>query len=234
MGLHSDRRSHRRDFAEVTGGLLVGIVVTLIVGSSVISPDSGAGGTHQQARLSAQRHASSQQAAADLTRRCVDAATATLPPLRRAASSIDQWEVHVGAMNKLVTGVITLQQASAFWNRTRMGASQRIERFDRAWARLKQHGLDCPPTSRLPSGSSRQLRSCSREIAANMRVLSAAGTAIHTWRRHVGAMNMLRMGKISPSTASRTWLSMWQRGQREIATYRAAVRAAGAVPKCTA
>jgi hypothetical protein len=229
----------------VTAGIATAVVLGIVLGSGVTlalswptgHSDGGAGGDDQRARLSAQRHSSSppaqQQALADQRQRCVDAATATQLPLRRAASSIDQWAVHVGAMNQLVSGAITLQQATAFWNRTRMGARHRVERFERASGRLQRQGLDCPPPGMLPSGSPRQLRACSREVAADLRVLHAAGIAIHTWRRHVNAMNMLRMGKMSPSTATQLWLAMWHRGQQEIETYRAAARAARKVPRCS-
>jgi hypothetical protein len=218
-------------------GIVLGAGVTLAVSWPIGHSGSVAGHHHQRARLSAQRDSSprstQQQAVADQRKRCLDAVTATRLPLRRAASSIQQWEVHVGAMNQLVTGAITLQQASAFWNRTRVGARHRVERFERAWGRLQRRGVDCPAPGMLPSGSPQRLRSCSREVSADMRVLHAAAIAIHTWRRHVGAMNMLRMGKMSPSTATSQWLAMWHRGQHEIETYRAAALAAARVPGCS-
>jgi hypothetical protein len=219
-------------------GVVLGAGISLVASWPTGHSDSGAGGGGQQARLSAQRHSSPssahQQVLADQRQRCIDAVTATRLPLRRAASSIDQWEVHVGAMNKLVAGTITLQQASAFWNQTRVGARDRVRKFERAWSRLQRQGLDCPSPGMLPSGSRPQLRSCSRKVAADMRVLHAAGIAIQTWRRHVGAMNMLRMGTLSPSTATQMWVAMWHRGQHEIETYRAAARAAHRVPACSA
>jgi hypothetical protein len=218
-------------------GIVLGAGTTLAVSWPPGHSGSGAGDTNDRARLSGQRHSSPrsahQQALADQRQRCVAAVTATRPPLRRAASSIHQWVIHVRAMNQLVSGAITLQQATAFWNRTRVGARHRVVRFERAWGRLQRQGLDCPSPGMLPLGSPRQLRSCSREVAADMRVLHAAGTAIHTWRRHVEAMNMLRMGKMSPSTATRMWLAMWHRGQHEIDTYHAAVRAAHRAPRCS-
>jgi hypothetical protein len=222
-------------------GIVLGAGITLAVswpaGHSHFGAGGGNHGGNQQARLSAQSHSSPpsahRQAVADQTQRCIDAVTATQLPLRRAASSIDQWEVHVGAMNQLVAGAITLQQATAFWNRTRVGARHRVASFERAWGRLQRHGLDCPSPGMLPSGSPPQLRSCSRKVAADMRVLQAAETAIQTWRRHVGAMNMLRMGTLSPTAATQMWLAMWHRGQHEIETYRAAARVAHQVPPCS-
>jgi hypothetical protein len=136
-------------------------------------------------------------------------------------------------MNKLVTGVISLRQATKFWNQTRVGARHRVTDFERARAALERHGVDCPSPAMLPSPSPQKLRACAREVTTDLRVLKAAETAIGTWLRHVHAMEMLRMGKMSPATASRMWLQMWHRGQHEIELYRAAARAAHHVSGCT-
>jgi hypothetical protein len=242
--LGSSSVSHGATAAIVTAvalGIVLGAGITLAVSWPTGHSDFGAGsgnrGSNQQARLSAHSHSSPpsarRKALADQTQRCIDAVTATRLPLRRAASSIDQWEVHVGAMNQLVAGSITLQQATAFWNRTRVGARHRVESFEQARVRLQRHGLDCPSPGMLPSGSPAQLRSCSRKVAADMRVLQAASTAIQTWRHHVRAMNMLRMGTLSPRAATQMWLAVWHRGQHEIETYRAAARVAHAIPQCS-
>lgn len=216
------------------GGIAVGIVL-LVLSWLIVSPNSGSGGGTDQARLSGERSPSATPSATasaqlrpqpDRMQRCIDAATELKRPLRRAASSVDQWEVHVGAMNKLVVGAISLRQANAFWSQTRVGAHHLVAEFERASARLQRHGVDCPQPTLLPSGSSPQLRSCARQVAADVRVLDAARTAIGTWRRHVRDMDMLRMGKMTPVTAGRMWLAMWQRGQHEIDSYREAARAA--------
>jgi hypothetical protein len=44
--------------------------------------------------------------------RYCDPSQAQIRPLRTAEASLAQWEIHIGAMNKLVTGAITLEQAS--------------------------------------------------------------------------------------------------------------------------
>ena len=46
--------------------------------------------------------------------RCREVFAAQRRPLGTAADSLSQWEVHIGAMNKLVTGAITLPQATQF------------------------------------------------------------------------------------------------------------------------
>lgn len=233
MGIRD--RMDDQDVAFLAGGVVLGLVFGAVGVSLIVNPNSDSGGT-DQGRLSGALPSSVAHAPRGGTRDqmqgCLDAATNFELPLRRAASSMDQWEVHVGAMNKLVVGAITLQQATAFWNRTRVGARHRVAEFERALARLHRHGVDCPPPALLPSGASPDLRSCAREVATDMRVLHAARTAIGTWRRHVRAMEMLRMGHMSPSTASRMWLAMWQRGQDEIETYRVAARAARSVSGC--
>jgi hypothetical protein len=174
------------------------------------------------------------QASSTRLARCVDAASAIAGPLRAARASVDQWEVHVGAMNKLVLGQISLQQAGAFWAQTRIDAYQRIDHFEKAASRLRQRGVDCPAPSLLPKSAPVAVRQCSRQVAADLQALKAAGTAIDTWHNHVHAMDMLRMGKLSPSMAEQMWLSMWQRGQQEIQAYRAALHDAHAMHGCTA
>jgi hypothetical protein len=92
--------------------------------------------------------------------------------------------------------------------------------------------VDCPPPADLPSDASHGLRACAREVATGLQVVDAARIAIDTWRTHVHAMNMFRSGKMSASMANHRWLAMWQQGQREIDTYRAAVHAARTVSGC--
>jgi hypothetical protein len=226
------------DVPVLVGGAVLGLVLGAVVTLLVVSPNSHTSGGTDQARLSGALPSATPSAQhrtpPDRMKRCIDAASALELPLRKAASSVDQWEVHVGAMNKLVVGAITLRQATAFWNQTRVGARHRIAELDRAWAHLQRRGVDCPPPAMLPSAAPHELRSCAREVALDLRVLHAARTAIDTWRRHVRAMDMLRMGKMSPSTASQMWLAMWHRGQHEIDMYRVAAHAAREVsgPGC--
>jgi len=231
-------RIDEQDAMFLSVGVVLGIVLGIVAALLLWAPSSDTTGGADHARLSgAQPSGESSSPPArepDQMRRCLDAATVMRPALRRAVSGVDQWEIHVGAMNKLVVGAITLQQATAFWNQTRVGARHRITAFDRAWTRVRRQGLDCPPSALLPASAPRELRSCAREVAADLRVLDAARSAMDTWSRHVRAMEMLRMGKVSPATATQMWLAMWQRGQQEIVAYRAAVGAAHRGPACAA
>jgi hypothetical protein len=141
---------------------------------------------------------------------------------------MDQWAVHVGAMNKLVAGELTLQQATAFWNQTRVGAQRQIDRFREAMSTLRRHGVDCPPPG-LVSPASPALRACAHQVAADVRTVQAARTAIRTWDAHVQHMEMLRMGTMSPARATRLWLSLWHRGVHELEAYHDSM---GGAPGC--
>ena len=228
-----------QDGTFLISGIVLGILVSIFAAWVWWSPSSGNDADRtDEARLSAQEpvaaSSSPQSRETDQLRRCVDAATALQPALARADSSMSQWEVHVGAMNKLVVGAISLQQATAFWNQTRVKARERITAFDRAWASAKRRGLDCPRANLLPAHVSPQVRTCAREVADDVSALQTARSAIATWSHHVHAMEMLRMGKLSPAAATDMWLAMWQRGQQQIATYRSAARSAARDSGCTA
>jgi len=163
--------------------------------------------------------------------RCAKEAAALAAPLGAAGPALDQWQVHVGAMNKLVVGAITLPQATAFWAQTRMGAKARIRAFHRADRVPRRLDVTCP-MNRPPGGRSPALRSCVRQVRADSHAVAAARTAVHTWEMHVGDMERLRSGKLSPAAATRMWLSMWQDGVQELHAYRVADRRAQRHDNC--
>lgn len=164
--------------------------------------------------------------------RCVDAARALEAPLQAARPALRQWDVHVGAMNKLVVGEITLQQATAFWNRTRLGAQRNVERFRTAWDDVERTGVDCPAPD-LMGPAPAPVRACSRLVAAELGVLRTARTSVTTWDKHVHHMDMLRMGTLSPEDATQMWLTMWKRGVQELRSYRTAAQAPGMDATCS-
>ncbi|MGZ4428539.1 MAG: hypothetical protein ACXVEU_09905 [Nocardioidaceae bacterium] len=151
--------------------------------------------------------------------RCRQLYAAQAQPRRAAAVSLSQWEVHVGAMNKLVTGALTLRQANAFWNSTRVGASHRLARYDAAVARLRRTHASCP---RQPDTASAGLMTCQAAVDARKAELRKADIAIETWRHHVRDMEMFRMGKMTPAQATHMWLRNWHRGVTQLNAYRVA------------
>jgi hypothetical protein len=147
-------------------------------------------------------------------------------PLRAADTAMVQWQVHIGAMNQLVLGVISLPQATQFWNQTRVGASAHLHAFQKAVSKLSQPSTLCPaPPSATSSGA---LVRCEQAVAARFDELRAARVALGTWGMHVMHMEMLRDGKLTPQQATSLWLKNWHEGQQEVTRYRAASRAARA------
>jgi hypothetical protein len=146
------------------------------------------------------------------------------PPLRDAAAAMAQWQIHIGAMNQLVLGVISLQQATQFWNQTRVGAQAHLHAFRVAVAPLEQSSAPCPTPPRSAASTGTLVR-CERAVAARSDVLRASQVALGTWRMHVMHMEMLREGKMTPQQAETLWLQSWHEGQREVTRYGAAVKA---------
>lgn len=163
--------------------------------------------------------------------RCASAARSLESALGAARPALDQWAVHIGAMNKLVVGEITLQQATAFWERTRVGAQRKVDDFRDAMTTLRRRGLDCPSPELLAPGA-RALPGCARQVEAEIGVVRTAGRAIDMWEHHVHQMDMLRLGEITPEEATQAWLTMWQEGARDLDAYRAAAREARPLDDC--
>jgi hypothetical protein len=219
------------EYALLTGVVLGMVVVTIIwlAVSWLGSPPSPEGGeTQALAQSQAERQSRTPsvlgrelvsspknpcQERFDAQTRAVDAADATL----------SQWEVHVGAMNKLVTGAITLQQAKAFWNRTRVGAGTRLARYDAAVSRLEGRGAAC---LRMSAGLEAGQAECASAVHARDRLLGRADRAVETWRMHVHHMEMLRDGTLSATQATQMWLRSWHRGVRQLDAYHAVDAAA--------
>jgi len=215
---------------------LVGTILGLlgvVLWVSVMEDDGGDAGLQASSRSVADEpepvprddasSAPAQQPADTRASRCSEAAAALEAPLGAAGPALRQWDVHVDAMNKLVVGEITLQQATAFWNQTRLGAQRNVDRFRKAWTALERTGVDCPAPALLGPAPA-AVRSCSRLVEAELGVARTAKTSIDTWDTHVHHMDMLRMGTLSPEKATEMWLAMWRRGVRDLDTYRAAAR----------
>jgi hypothetical protein len=126
-----------------------------------------------------------------------------------AVDALAQWRIHVGAMNKLVGGQITLAQANAFWNSTRVGAARRVVRFEQADQRFQSAFGHSRCSGELPAH-------CQEAARARGVALSAAQIAVATWRHHVIDMDMLRMGHLTPAQATRNWLRSWKAGVAQL------------------
>jgi len=141
--------------------------------------------------------------------------------LHAADSSLEQWQVHVGAMNQLVAGKITLAQAKDFWSRTRVGAAARVARFEAAVGRYADLAPRCAGASAGsgPAGTTRELTACRVGVRARDRAIDAGTVAVTTWKHHIMDMEMLRAGQITPQHALQMWMKNWRLGVRQLNTY---------------
>ncbi len=138
--------------------------------------------------------------------------------LDAAGGSLEQWQIHVDAMNRLMAGEITLAQAMDFWNQTRRGAAARVARSETAVGAYADVAPRCPGISdgSRPAGTSRTLWQCVTGLRARDRAIDAGTLAITTWKHHIMDMEMLRAGQITPQQATRMWLQNWRRGVRQL------------------
>jgi Mrp family chromosome partitioning ATPase len=142
-------------------------------------------------------------------------------PLKTAADSLNQWDVHITAMNQLIAGKITLAQANAFWEQTRVQASQKVHRFHNADRRYVggDHACRTPAVAEDSEVDLSELAACENQIQQRDEALGAARVAIDSWDHHVMDMNQLRAGEISPDRAVRLWLKYWKQGAADLKAY---------------
>lgn len=156
---------------------------------------------------------------------CRTAWNAVQEVLEAAQPSMQQWEVHIVAMNKLVAGKITLAQASAFWEQTRVDARRRYDAFASSDRRFD--GRLCAVAEDSRPGAE-TLTSCARAVAAADSTRDAARTTLARWSGHITAMNRMRNGTLSPTMAQHMWLSTWRAGAAELRVYHQRERASDA------
>lgn len=151
--------------------------------------------------------------------------------MRAADRSLAQWQVHVDAMNQLVAGKISLDQAKAFWSRTRVGAAARVKRFETAAGWYATVAPRCGATT---AGTSRALSSCRVGVRARDRAIQAGTVAVTTWKHHIMDMEALRAGKITPQHALRMWVMNWHLGVRQLKAYTRISDSAAGAGSCVA
>jgi Mrp family chromosome partitioning ATPase len=147
-------------------------------------------------------------------------------PLDAAAETLKQWGTHIAAMNQLVAGKITLDQANAFWEQTREQAGEKVDRFRSAQSAYANDRYTCriPTLVTTTDVDTARLTACKHQIAQRDKALQSADVAVGTWHHHVMEMNMLRAGTLSPSRAVTLWLEAWKEGAAELKAYRVQLR----------
>ncbi len=139
-----------------------------------------------------------------------------------ADASLDQWRLHIDAMNQLVAGEITVAQATDYWNGTRVGAHRLADTFRSLDLDLQGSTERCPAAGdagEAASGSYDPLHACASAARAFENSLEAARIGMTTWEHHIHDMDLFRAGDITPEEATTMWLQSWQAGASELATY---------------
>lgn len=157
---------------------------------------------------------------------CRSAWDAQDPALDAAAGSMKQWKVHIKAMNQLVAGKISLEQANKFWEQTRVHAATKVRRFLNAEREYRSTDESCTASGHASGAAAAQISDCKNGIAARDEAIRAAQVAIGTWHHHVMDMNMLRDGVLAPDDALRMWRKSWKKGIQELNHYRHQLRQA--------
>ncbi len=151
-----------------------------------------------------------------------------VPVALAADASLDQWRQHIDAMNQLVAGEITLDQATAYWDDTRLGAYHKADRFSARYDALASSDLTCdePSDAAASSETERQLVECHAANTAFTEAMTAAEMALMTWVHHIHDMDALRAGKVTPEQATAMWIKNWKVGAQQLKTYDQKARSA--------
>ena len=191
-------------FGPLLAFLLLAVVVTVLLVLGALRPDDT--GTDSSSDLSPTPQESRSAVDPAALAQCRAAWDAVQDVLDAAEPSLRQWEVHIAAMNQLVAGEITLAQASAFWERSRVDAQERYDAFA-----ARDRGED--------TGRCTVSGACARAVSAAEDTRGAARTALSRWSHHIADMNRLRAGLLSPEMAQQMWLSNWRQGAAELRVY---------------
>lgn len=129
-----------------------------------------------------------------------------------AEAPIAQWRIHIGAMQKLAAGQITLKQATKFWDDTQHASHGAITSFEVVNATYVK-------TKKSPV--------CIPELRSGEIVLALARRTIEQWHAHANDMDLLDKGELSASKALARWEEFYPRGQAQLAAYDEARKAWG-------
>ena len=216
-------RSRRRAFAAgvVAGALVIALIwVTLwAVGSSGLEEPAPPGPTGDALDTPL-----IPETAQNRLTRCEEVFAAQTPLLETLPRPLSQWRTQISRTNKLVTGVITLEEGMEVWGEARVGVLSALSSYRSAHAVYDERTARCPaPDQGTPRSFEVQ---CSTGTATRDAQIAAADTALGSWQQHVDDLELLREGAITFEEASRRWLTSWREGVKELEAYTAAASAA--------
>ena len=100
--------------------------------------------------------------------------------LGAAAVTLDDWQIHLGAMNKFAAGVVTVDELEGFWEQTEVQAaagSAPSAPQPGTWTG-RPH---CPPPGKRMRTAA--LKNCAEDVESRRRALRAARIAADEWDR---------------------------------------------------
>jgi hypothetical protein len=159
---------------------------------------------------------------------CQKATALANDAIEAADASIDQWELHIDAMNQLVGGEITLDQARKFWAKSKVASKEKARAFRDVDGRHRNSELDCTG----PIGADKRRAQCVDRLAAAEQALTEARKAVKQWEHHIHAMDLEAAGKLTPQQVTRMWLASWKAGIHQVGDYTAAGGKYRGAPRC--
>jgi hypothetical protein len=211
------RRSHLRGapaavLALLAAGLLLLTVAVLQLAGDPSTSTSTQGGSGAPAA----------RGAANLTAdECRAADQLAAAGLRAADTAMVQWRRHLDAMTDLVSGRISLAQATRYWDATRVAGKSSYRQWRRADAEFRAGAADCLAAA----GDQPPVGACQVRVSSAAVLLAAERETLRTWRKHIRQMEALRAGRITPAHALHLWDSMYQRGLAGLRQVREAAKA---------
>ena len=153
------------------------------------------------------------------------------PNLVAVDSAVEQWRIHINAMKDLVAGRINLDEATAFWEATRVQGKHSLAAWMRTDESYRAARTECLPPD-TGSGPDDALQACRVVQQGGDAVLAAARATLPDWGRHIRHMDALRNGKLSPTRALHLWHGMYPNGRDGVRQYDAARRDLQQLPAC--
>ncbi len=143
--------------------------------------------------------------------------------LGAAAVTLDDWQIHLGAMNKFAAGVVTVDELEGFWEQTEVQAAGGIRAFRAAARELDGATGDCPPPGKRMRTAA--LRDCAEDVSSRGRALRAARTAADERFGQQQQMRGVRAWETSEAAARAGWLRIRGTSIGELEDYQRAARA---------
>lgn len=148
------------------------------------------------------------------------------------SAAMQQWRLHIDAMNQLVAGKITLDQATAFWDSTRVEGQRTMTAWEQVDQAYRERPPTCAPVPDVQSQRNEDVSDCARRSEAAATAFARARATLTHWRTHIEHMEMLRHGMMDASRAAELWKKMYRQAGPDISQYDAAYESFASSASC--